>query len=455
MGTIAAISTAIGVGGIGIIRMSGDNCFEILNKLFKAKNEGNRINGYTMKYGHIYEDDTIIDEVIVSYFKAPNSYTKENMCEINSHGGTYIVNKILEICIKNGAELAEPGEFTKIAFLNGRIDLSQAESVMDLINAKTEKEAKASMNQLNGFLSQKISSIRKKLMDIIVILEVSIDYPEYDVEEVNNNKVFDILKEVKADLEKLFNSFETGKIIKNGISVALIGRPNVGKSSLLNRILREERAIVTNIEGTTRDSIEEYINIKGIPVRIIDTAGIRNATNEIEKMGIEKSKKIASNADLVMTIFDISKPLTTEDFEIINIVKDSKSIVILNKIDIECNEDTKNILKKEMNNQEIIEISAKEDIGIDKIYDKIADMMKLDEISLDNSEIITNIRHKNIIDKSIEKTKEAINTVESKMPIDIISINIKDVIEELGKITGEVVSENIINEIFSRFCLGK
>lgn len=455
MSTIAAISTATGVGGISIIRMSGENCFEILDKFFVPKNKSKDVKGYTIKYGHIYYKEKMIDEVLVSYFKAPNSYTKENMCEINSHGSTYIANKILEICLENGAKLAEPGEFTKIAFLNGRIDLSQAESVIDLINSKTEKEATTSINQLEGFLSNKISKIRQKLMDIMVLSEVSIDYPEYDVEEVTNQKVLDSLEEVKCDLERLSNSFETGKIIKDGINIALIGKPNAGKSSLLNRILKEERAIVTDIEGTTRDTIQEHVNIKGIPVRLIDTAGIRNATNEIEKIGIEKSKKIANQADLVIAIFDITKPLDKDEIEILESIKSKKGIIILNKIDIEHSDELENNIKKYINNKEIIKISAKEDIGIEKIYEKILEMFKLNEISIDNSEMITNIRHKNIIDNSLKITKEAILTVENKMPIDIISINIKSIMEELGKITGDCVSEDIIKEIFSKFCLGK
>ena len=286
MSTIAAISTAPGIGGIGIIRMSGENCFEILNKFFKAKNpeEIDNIKGYTIKYGNIIEPSTQkkVDEVLVSYFKKPRSYTTENMCEISSHGGIIVVRKILELCLKNGAKLAEPGEFTKKAFLNGRIDLSQVEAIIDVINAKTDKELKASMNQLEGNLSKTLRKIKQKILNILVDIEASIDYPEYDIEEVTEEKTKKSLDEIEEDIKRLYETFEDGKIIKEGIKVAIIGRPNSGKSSLLNSILNEERAIVTDIEGTTRDTIEEFVSIKGIPFKIIDTAGIRQADNKVE-----------------------------------------------------------------------------------------------------------------------------------------------------------------------------
>ena len=329
MNTIAAISTAPGIGGIGIVRISGDETFEIIKKIFKPKKEVDidKIPGYTIKYGYIVNKDEIIDEVLISFFRKPNSYTTENLCEISSHGGAYTLRKILETCLENGALLAEPGEFTKRAFLNGRIDLSQAEAVIDVINSKTDKEAKNSINQLEGVLSNKIKEIRQLLMDIMVGIEVNIDYPEYDVEEIYNENIIESLEKIKEKLNNLEKSFENGKLIKDGIKIALIGKPNAGKSSLLNSILNEERAIVTNVEGTTRDTIEEIINISGIPVHIIDTAGIRNATNEVEKIGIEKSKKIANEADVVIAIFDISNKLDKEDKEILEILKNKHSSI--------------------------------------------------------------------------------------------------------------------------------
>lgn len=457
MCTIAAISTAPGIGGIGIVRMSGEDAFLILNKIFKPKKDFDieEVKGYTIKYGYIVKENEIIDEVLVSFFKAPNSYTTENLCEISSHGGAYVVRRILETCLENGADLAEPGEFTKRAFLNGRMDLSQAEAVIDIINARTEKEAKSSINQLEGSLSKQIKKIREMLMSVMVEIEVSIDYPEYDVEEVSDSKAYNMLLEVRNRLNSLKDSFENGKIIKNGIKIALLGKPNAGKSSLLNAILKEERAIVTDIEGTTRDTIEESITVSGIPVHIIDTAGIRNATNEVEKIGIEKSRKMAEEAELVIAILDGSREIDEEDIEILELLKDKKSIVVLNKIDLGNTKINKEDIVNIIGEKEIIEISAKEDIGIDKIYETITKMFELNEINLDNEAIITNIRHKDIISNAIKECEKALEATKEKMPIDIIGIYIKDIMENLGKITGESVSDEIIKEIFSKFCLGK
>lgn len=424
MDTIAAISTAPGIGGIGIVRISGDETFEIIKKIFKPKKEINidKVSGYTIKYGHIVNKNEIVDEVLVSFFKKPNSYTTENLCEISSHGGAYTLRKILETCLENGAILAEPGEFTKRAFLNGRIDLSQAEAVIDVINAKTDKEAKNSVNQLEGVLSEKIKEIRQLLMDIMVGIEVNIDYPEYDVEEIHNENIIETLEKVKIKLNKLEQSFENGKLIKDGIKIALIGKPNAGKSSLLNSILNEERAIVTDVEGTTRDTIEEAVTISGIPVHIIDTAGIRNATNEVEKIGIEKSRKIAKEADVVIAIFDISNKLDKEDKEILEILKNKKSIVVLNKIDLGKSVIEIKDIEEIVKDVQIIEISAKKNIGIEKIYDKISKMFEISEISLDNSAIVTNIRHKNIIKKALENTKKAIESTKQNIPTDVMRI---------------------------------
>ena len=453
--TIAAISTAPGIGGIGIIRISGDECFYVLEKIFKQKNPQKieEIKGYTIKFGNIIDENkNIIDEVLVSYFKAPKSYTTENMCEINSHGGVVIMNKILDLCIKNGAEIAEPGEFTKRAFLNGRMDLSQAEAVIDVINAKTDKEAKISLEQLEGNLSQKITKIRKIIISTMADIEATIDYPEYDLEEVTNVRILNTLNEVEKLLISLENSFYNGKILREGIKVAIIGRPNAGKSSLLNVILNEERAIVTDIEGTTRDTIEEYISIDGVPLKIIDTAGIRNANDEVEKIGVEKDIEISKSSDIVIAIFDVSRELNEEDKKILDLLKDKNAIILLNKIDLKVSIDT-NIFEKM--DKPIINISTKTKEGIDELYNEISKMFKLREIANDGETIVSNVRHKNIIINSRKNLLKAKETIENNMPIDIISTYLKEIIEELGKITGETVTEDVIAEIFSKFCLGK
>ena len=455
MSTIASISTAPGIGGIGIIRMSGEKCFEILKKIFYPKNNYNieDIKGYTIKYGHIKESEKIIDEVLVSFFKAPHSYTAENMCEINSHGGIVIMRRILDVCLKNGAELAQPGEFTKRAFLNGRMDLSQAEAVIDIINAKSDIEVKEGIKQLEGFLAQEIAKIKQKILDLMTSIEVSIDYPEYDVEELLDNEIAEKLGDIKNELQKLEKSFHNGKIIKEGIKTAIIGKPNAGKSSLLNAILKEDRAIVTEYEGTTRDTIEEFVNINGIPLKLIDTAGIRDTENEIEKIGIEKSKKLAKEADLSIVIIDSSKNIEKEDEEILKSVDCNKSIVVLNKSDLGSVID-KNI---ELLNRfkYVINISALKRDGINDLYDTINKMFNLNEINLDNEIVITNERHRNIIKKAITNVEKAEESLKNGMPIDIVAISIKDILSNLGEITGDVASEEIIDEIFARFCLGK
>ena len=445
-----------GIGGIGIIRMSGPKSFEVLNKIFKPKTEQaiEEIKGYTIKYGYIIENGEIVDEVLVSYFKAPKSYTTEDMCEINSHGGNIIVKKILELCLNNGAELAEAGEFTKRAFLNGRIDLVQAESVIEVINSKSQREAKTGISQLEGKLSNKIKEIKQEILDTLVNIEVTIDYPEYDVPEVENAETMQMLDSVKEKLQKLESSFDNGKIIKNGIKTAIIGKPNAGKSSLLNAILNENRAIVTEYAGTTRDTIEEMVNINGIPINLIDTAGIRETEDFVEQIGITKSREMAENADLIIAIFDSSKELEKEDLDILEMLENKKSIILLNKIDLESKiseEDER--LKKASKN--IIKISALNKMGIEELENKITELFNLSEINLNDDLIITNIRHKNLISQAIKNVEDARIALNENMPLDIVTIFIKNIIASMDEITGEVASEDIINEIFSKFCLGK
>lgn len=446
-----------GIGGIGIVRLSGDKTFDIIKKIFVAKNKNSldNIKGYTIKYGNIIDNDEIIDEVLVSFFVAPKSYTTEDMCEINTHGGIIVTKKILEICLKNGANLAEPGEFTKRAFLNGRIDLLQAESVIDIINAKSEKEAKQGIKSLEGNISKAINDIKQDILDVMVNIEVSIDYPEYDeVGEIRNQEVIDVLNKVKTKLMKLEKSFDSGRLIKEGIKTAIIGKPNAGKSSLLNFILNEDRAIVTEYAGTTRDTIEEFVNVCGIPLNLVDTAGIRETDDFVEKIGIEKSKKAADDAELIIAIIDSSKDLDEEDLEILSLAKNKKSIIVLNKVDLDRKiyKDNKQI---SIVSSHIVEMSALKKEGINSLYEEIEKMFNFEEINLGNEIMITNIRQKNLISKAIENSNKSIQSLNENMPIDIITIFIKDILEDLAEITGESVTEDIINEIFAKFCLGK
>ncbi len=457
--TIVAISTATGAGGIGIVRMSGDNCFNILKKIFipaHKKFNWNNIKGYSMKYGYIINSKTKekIEEVLVSFFVAPKSYTTENMCEINCHGGSIIERKILNECILNGAELAEAGEFTKRAFLNGRIDLSQAESVIDIINAKTDKEAEASFNQLQGRLSEEIEKSREDLLDLMSDIEASIDYPEYDIEETTNEKAIDRLNKIENQLIKLEKTFDNGKLLREGVKTVIIGKPNAGKSSLLNNILNEDRAIVSDLAGTTRDTIEEFINIDGVPLKLVDTAGIRKTDDTVERIGVKKAISLIKGADLVIAIFDSSEKLDEDDYKILELIKNKKSIVLLNKCDLSPKSfETINYISN--SNKNVIKASMKNKKGLDKLYKMISDMFNNNEIEMNDGIIITNIRHKTQIHKAIESIKRTKESINQNMTIDIVAIGIKEILEDLGEITGNNVSEDIINKIFSKFCLGK
>ena len=454
--TICAISTAIGEGGIAIIRVSGDNALDIVSKIFKPKNgrDIKEMKTYTMRYGHIVDinTDELIDEVIISYMKGPRSFTAEDTVEINCHGGVTSTNKVLEATIKAGARLAEPGEFTKRAFLNGRIDLSQAEAVMDLITAKTELAMKSALMQSNGSLSQRINKLNEYLLNVLALIEYAVDFTEDD-EEIDPTipiRVKESLEKAHEDIENLLKSADEGKIIRDGLSLAIVGKPNVGKSSLLNVLLKEKRAIVTDIAGTTRDVIEEYINLDGIPVKIIDTAGIRETEDIVEKIGVEKSKEKINEADLVLLVLDSSRELDKEDIEIIEAIKNKKSIVLLNKIDLENKLD--NSLLKDFEN--IIKISAKEDIGIDGLKNEIKNMFfsgKIDSESL----IISNSRHKQALIRAGENCNEALIRLNNNEYLDLISIFVTAALKALGEITGSELEEDLVNKIFKEFCCGK
>ena len=454
METIAAISTAPGLGGIGIIRITGNKAFEILLKMFKSTKvkKMEDIVPNTIIYGKIYDDSRMVDEVLVSFFKSPNSYTKEDLVEINTHGGSIVMKEILNLVLKKGAMLAEPGEFTKRAFLNGRIDLTQVESIATILNAKSEEELRISGELLQGKLYNKVVNIKEKLMDILMHLEVNIDYPEYDTDEKETEEIVSTVTDILKDLKRFEATFDVGSKIKDGIKVSIIGRPNAGKSSLLNNLLNKERAIVTEIEGTTRDSIEEDLNINGINIKIIDTAGIRETDEKVEKIGIERAITIAEKSDLIIAIFDISKPFNENDRKILDIISKKESLILLNKYDlvkdIELPEEIKNTGK------EYIYTSMLEKKGTEDVIDWITKKTESLKINKNNDIIIIHERQKKVITDVIEMIEQILKDLEI-IPIDMVSENIRDVINKINELTGENVKEEVLNEIFKNFCLGK
>ena len=454
METIAAISTAPGLGGIGIIRITGDKAFEILLKIFKNTKvkKIEDILPNTIIYGKIYDDSRMVDEVLVSFFKSPNSYTKEDLVEINTHGGSIVMKEILNLVLKKGAILAEPGEFTKRAFLNGRIDLTQVESIATILNAKSEEELRISGELLQGKLYNKVVNIKERLMDILMHLEVNIDYPEYDTDEKETEEIVSTITDILKDLKRFEATFDVGSKIKDGIKVSIIGRPNAGKSSLLNNLLNKERAIVTEIEGTTRDSIEEDLNINGINIKIIDTAGIRETDEKVEKIGIERAITIAEKSDLIIAIFDISKPFNENDMKILDIISKKESLILLNKYDlvkdIDLPEEIKNTGKK------YIYTSMLEKKGTEDVIEWITKKTESLKINKNNDIIIIHERQKKVITDVIEMIEQILKDLEI-IPIDMVSENIRDVINKINELTGENVKEEVLNEIFKNFCLGK
>jgi len=447
--TIAAISTALGVGAISIIRVSGPESIEIVNKLFKGK-DLTKVESHTIHYGHIIYKDEIIDEVLVSIMKSPRTFTTEDIVEINSHGGIATTNKVLELLLSNGARLAEPGEFTKRAFLNGRIDLVEADGIMNVIASKTDKARIQSINQLSGKVSNRIKSLRDKLVGIIANIEVNIDYPEYeDIEVVTTDKIKPSLLDFKQELIKIIEKSDEGKIINQGINVGIFGRPNVGKSSLLNALLEEDKAIVTDIEGTTRDIVEGTINVNGIVLNIIDTAGIRETDNVVEKIGVEKSKSIMEKCDLSILILNNNEPLTEEDINLLNIIKNKKHIILINKIDLE------NKLDVSLLNDEYLQISIAQDKGIEELKQKIIELFNLGQIETEDLTYLSDARSISLLKKSLNFIDESLASIENEEPIEIIEINIKEAWSTLGEIIGETYKEELLDELFSRFCLGK
>ncbi|WP_291632523.1 tRNA uridine-5-carboxymethylaminomethyl(34) synthesis GTPase MnmE [Clostridium sp.] len=453
--TIAAIATSIGEGGISIIRVSGDRSIDIVNSIFIGKNNRKLYDfkSYTMRYGHIIDENgSRLDEVIISYMKGPKSFTAEDTIEINCHGGVVGTNRILQEIIRSGARMAEPGEFTKRAFLNGRIDLSQAEAVIDIIRAKTELSMKSALMQSEGAISREIKSIRNKLLSVIAHIEVTVDYPEEDIEEVTAEKVsYDVTSIIK-EIDMLLSTADEGKILREGLSTVIVGKPNVGKSSLLNALVKEKRAIVTDVPGTTRDAIEEYISVEGIPVKIVDTAGIRETEDIVEKIGVETSKRKIDEADLVILILDSSNKVSREDREIIEYIKEKKYIVLLNKSDlggkIERNE------LKSLKSKYITNISLKTGEGLINVKEHIKDLFFNGEIKTEGV-FVTNSRHKQSLIRAKENLESSLNAIEYTSAIDLASIDIRNAWMNLGEITGEALEEDIIHTIFSEFCLGK
>jgi len=456
--TIAAIATAYGEGGIGIIRISGDESKNILDKIFKAKalEETASIANRRLYYGHIIDPTShlMIDEVLAVYMKAPHTYTTEDIVEIYCHGSIVSLRKTLSLTLKHGARLAEKGEFTKRAFLNGRLDLSQAEAVIDLIRAKTEKSFDVALSQMEGALSGQVKELRKVIIDLLVEITVNLDYPDEDIEELTYEKLKKSLMQINDMIEKLLSTADAGRMIREGLNVTIIGKPNVGKSSLMNALLRESRAIVTEIPGTTRDIIEETISIKDIPVILTDTAGIRETQDKIEKIGIEKSKESFNKADLIILILDGSNPLSDEDLEIISYIGNRKSIILLNKIDLGqvIKEDD---IQKLLPESHFVKAAVKKNIGIEELEKHIVALVYGGHVKQEDSLLITNVRHRELLEKAQTAARDALKMAEAGEALDFIEVDIRQAWELLGEIIGETVSDDIIEQVFARFCLGK
>lgn len=454
--TIAAIATAPGEGGIGIIRISGEKSLQVAQSIFKSKSRKmiKDYNARTLIYGTVVDNEKVIDEVLVAYMKGPNSYTAEDVIEINCHGGFISVKKILELILSKGVRLAEAGEFTKRAFLNGRIDLSQAEAIIDVIKSKTDMAHEVAQSQLEGSLAKKIKDLRMNVTEVLAHLEVSIDFAEEDVEEITYQTLEEKALELRNEIKKLYDTAESGKILRDGLKTVIVGKPNVGKSSLLNSILGENRAIVTDIAGTTRDVIEEFVNIKGIPLKIVDTAGIRETEDVVEKIGVEKSRESFSTADLVIMVLDASRKLSEEDMEILESLKNKKTIVLLNKMDLEPQIELEKI-EEFVNSEDIIKISALKHQGIEELQDKIEAMVYHGSVKNSSNLMITNSRHKDALFKAYESINDAISAIEQRMPYDFIEVDFKNIWDYLGYINGDTVREDLLDTIFANFCIGK
>ena len=456
--TISAVATAVGEGGIGVVRLSGKNALNVAARLFQSSTQKDieRSTKSQIYYGHIVDpkDNSLVDEVLLLVMKAPHSYTREDVVEIQCHGGSVVLRRILGLTLRSGARLAEPGEFTKRAFLNGRLDLTQAEAVIDIIRAKTDASLKMAIGHLEGELAGKINQLRGRILEMIAQLEATIDFPEENIEELPAESVNASLQKIVDEIESLLSTSVAGRILQDGLQTVIIGKPNVGKSSLLNALLRENRAIVTDVPGTTRDSIEEFVNLRGIPLRIVDTAGIRDTSDEVEKIGVDRSRAFVERADLVLVLLDASQPLSQEDHQVLSLLADRKAIILINKSDLP-EKLAKDELAAYVGARQIITISVAAGLGLDVLEQCIAEMVFQGSVGVSEGAFINNVRQENILRLALQNLMEAKNTIVAGLPADFQVIDLRSAWEKLGELSGETVSEDIINEIFSRFCIGK
>ncbi|ATW81432.1 tRNA uridine-5-carboxymethylaminomethyl(34) synthesis GTPase MnmE [Staphylococcus aureus] len=455
--TITSISTPMGEGAIGIVRLSGPQAVEIADILYKGKHLLNDVPSHTINYGHIIDPESkeVVEEVMVSVLRAPKTFTREDIIEINCHGGILTINRVLELTMTYGARMAEPGEFTKRAFLNGRIDLSQAEAVMDFIRSKTDRASKVAMNQIEGRLSDLIKKQRQSILEILAQVEVNIDYPEYDdVEDATTEFLLEQSKEIKQEINRLLDTGAQGKIMREGLSTVIVGKPNVGKSSMLNNLIQDNKAIVTEIAGTTRDVLEEYVNVRGVPLRLVDTAGIRETEDIVEKIGVERSRKALSQADLILFVLNNNEALTQEDYTLYEVVKNEDVIVIVNKMDLEQNIDI-NEVKDMIGDTPLIQTSMLKQEGIDELEIQIRDLFFGGEVQNQDMTYVSNSRHISLLKQARQTIQDAIDAAESGVPMDMVQIDLTRTWEILGEIIGETASDELIDQLFSQFCLGK
>lgn len=454
--TIAAISTPIGEGGISVIRVSGPEAVEVVDRVYKGKRSLAEVETHTVHYGHIFHPETkeILDEVLVTVMRAPRTFTREDVVEVSCHGGIVPVQKVLKALLAAGARLAEPGEFTKRAFLNGRIDLSQAEAVIDLIRSKTDQAARVAMEQARGRLSRLIRRLRNEILETLAHLAVNVDYPEYDAEELTGKELLTRCRRMEEEIVRLLDTARQGKILREGIATVIVGRPNVGKSSLLNALVQENKAIVTDIPGTTRDVIEEYVNVRGIPLRLLDTAGIRETEDVVERIGVERSRRALEQADLVLLLLNYAEPLTEDDRRLLEEVRSHTAIVVVNKTDLEQRIDLEEV-RRLIGDKPLVMLSLKEERGLDRLEEAIGQLFFAGKMERADAACVSNVRHIHLLELALGNVRDAISGIEGGIPLDMAEIDLKSAWQHLGEIIGESVAEDLIDQIFSQFCLGK